>query len=108
MQIANLDRWSAWPRSMWPICRCLKDKREAFISVPGVSRNEDQGHDRADSQCGRGRYAAAGRSPQDVDRTVATVVLKVDAAEAAKLLGGTVQDAGTALMGLQVDVEIPL
>jgi len=35
-------------------------------------------------------------------------VLKVDAAEAAKLIGSSVRDAGTALMGLQVDVEIPL
>jgi hypothetical protein len=45
---------------------------------------------------------------KSVDRTVATVVLKVDAAEAAKLLGDSVQDAGSALMGLQVEVEIPL
>jgi hypothetical protein len=39
---------------------------------------------------------------------VATVILQLDAAEAVQLLGGSVPDAGTALMGLQVDVEIPL
>ena len=43
-----------------------------------------------------------------VDRTVATVVLKLDGREAAKLLGGALPDAASALMGLQVDVEIPL
>jgi hypothetical protein len=35
-------------------------------------------------------------------------VLTLDADEAAQLVGGSVRDAGTALMGLQVDVEIPL
>jgi hypothetical protein len=45
-----------------------------------------------------------------VDRTVALVVLSVDAAEARRLLGTGTGAAGTGsvLMGLQVDVEIPL
>jgi ABC exporter DevB family membrane fusion protein len=43
-----------------------------------------------------------------VDRTVATVVLRVDGREAAKVLGSASSDAVSALMGLQVDVEIPL
>lgn len=42
-----------------------------------------------------------------VDRTVATVVLAVDAGEARRLVG-TGGANGTVLMGLQVDVEIPL
>jgi len=43
-----------------------------------------------------------------VDRTVATVVLQLDGQEAAKHLGSAFPDSASALMGLQVDVEIPL
>jgi ABC exporter DevB family membrane fusion protein len=45
-----------------------------------------------------------------VDRTVTTVVLSVDAAEARRLLGTGASGSGTGTvhMGLQVDVEIPL
>jgi HlyD family secretion protein len=45
---------------------------------------------------------------QPVDRTVTTVVIKVDAPEALRLLGGSAKEPGAAIVGLQVDVEIPL
>ena len=44
-----------------------------------------------------------------VDRTVATLVLKLqDPQLAAELIGGPGENAGPVLIGLQVDVEIPL
>ena len=45
---------------------------------------------------------------QPVDRTVTTVVLQVDAPEALRLLGGSANESGATIVGLQVDVEIPL
>jgi ABC exporter DevB family membrane fusion protein len=86
----------------------LKDKRDAYITCRAFHGTKIKGSiERIRNVAG-----AATLRPVDprrnVDRTVATVVLKVDAAEAAKLIGGSLQDAGTALMGLQVDVEIPL
>jgi multidrug resistance efflux pump len=86
----------------------LKDKHDAFITCRAFHGAKIT----ASIERIRNVAGAATLRPVDprrnVDRTVATVVLKVDAAEAAKLIGGSVQDAGTALMGLQVDVEIPL
>ena len=86
----------------------LKDRHEAFITCRAFHGTKIK----ASIERIRNVAGAATLRPVDprknVDRTVATVVLKVDAEEAAKLIGGSVQDAGTALMGLQVDVEIPL
>jgi hypothetical protein len=45
---------------------------------------------------------------QPVDRSVTTVVIGIKAAEALQHLGGTSKDAATALLGLQVEVEISL
>jgi HlyD family secretion protein len=45
---------------------------------------------------------------QPVDRSVTTVVIGINAAQAMEHLGGSAKDAATALVGLQVDVEIPL
>lgn len=45
---------------------------------------------------------------QPVDRSVTTVVIGIKSAEAIEHLGGTAKNAATALVGLQVEVEIPL
>jgi len=86
----------------------LKGKHDAFITCRAFHGTKIK----ASIERIRNVSGAATLRPVDprknVDRTVATVVLKIDAAEAAQLIGGSVQDAGTALMGLQVDVEIPL
>jgi HlyD family secretion protein len=86
----------------------LKGKRGAFVT----SRAFRSSKVKATIERIRNVAGAATLRPADprksVDRTVATVVLAVDAGEAAQLLGSETQDAGSALLGLQVDVEIPL
>jgi ABC exporter DevB family membrane fusion protein len=108
MQIANLDALECLAEVDVADLPLLKDRHEAFISCRAFRGTKIK----AEIERIRNVAGAATLRPVDprksVDRTVATVVLKVDAAEAAKLLGGSVQDAGSALMGLQVEVEIPL
>ena len=108
MQIANLDALECQAEVDVADLPLLKDKHNAFISCRAFRGTKIK----ASIERIRNVAGAASLRPVDprksVDRTVATVVLKVDAGEAAKLLGGSVQDAGSALMGLQVDVEIPL
>jgi multidrug resistance efflux pump len=85
----------------------LTGKREAFVSCRAFQgRRVKATIERVRSVAG-----AATLHPVDprkaVDRTVATVVLKLqDAQLASDLIGGPAE--GTALIGLQVDVEIPL
>jgi hypothetical protein len=108
MQIADLEALECLAEVDVADLPILKDKRDAFITCRAFRGTKIK----ATIERIRNVAGAATLRPVDprrtVDRTVATVVLKVDAAEAAKLIGGSVQDAGTALMGLQVDVEIPL
>jgi HlyD family secretion protein len=108
MQIANLDALECLAEVDVADLPLLKDRHEAFISCRAFRGTKIK----AQIERIRNVAGAATLKPVDprksVDRTVATVVLKVDAAEAAKLLGDSVQDAGSALMGLQVEVEIPL
>jgi len=60
----------------------------------------------------RNMAGAATLRPADprkpVDRSVATVVLAMDADEALQVLGGQASSNGVALIGLQVEVEFPL
>jgi ABC exporter DevB family membrane fusion protein len=108
MQIADLSALECLAEVDVADLPTLKDKRDAFITCRAFRGTKIK----ATIERIRNVAGAATLRPVDprrtVDRTVTTVVLKVDAAEAAKLIGGSVQDAGTALMGLQVDVEIPL
>jgi ABC exporter DevB family membrane fusion protein len=108
MQIADLEALQCLAEVDVADLPILQDKRDAFITCRAFRGAKIK----ATIERIRNVAGAATLRPVDprrtVDRTVATVVLKVDAAEAAKLIGGSVQDAGTALMGLQVDVEIPL
>jgi multidrug resistance efflux pump len=107
-QIANLKTLECEAEVDVADVPLLRDRREAFLT----------------SQAFRGArvpatierigniVGAATLRPVDprkaVDRTVATVVLNVDEAEARRLLGAGETGAGAAIMGLQVDVEIPL
>jgi multidrug resistance efflux pump len=108
LQIADLNSLECLAEVDVADLPLLKDKHDAFITCRAFHGTKIK----ATIERIRNVAGAATLRPVDprrnVDRTVATVVLKVDAAEAAKLIGGSVQDAGTALMGLQVDVEIPL
>ena len=108
VQIANLNALECQAEVDVADLPLLKDKHDAFISCRAFRGTKIK----ATIERIRNVAGAATLRPVDprksIDRTVATVVLNVDAAEAAQLLGGTVQDAGSALMGLQVDVEIPL
>jgi HlyD family secretion protein len=87
----------------------LTTKREAFISCRAFQgRRVKATIERVRSVAG-----AATLRPVDprkaVDRTVATVVLKLqDPQLAAELVGGPGDNTGPVLIGLQVDVEIPL
>ena len=85
----------------------LTGKREAFVSCRAFQGRRVK----ATIERVRSVAAAATLHPVDprkaVDRTVATVVLKLqDPQLASDLIGGPAE--GTALIGLQVDVEIPL
>jgi ABC exporter DevB family membrane fusion protein len=107
-QIANLKTLECQAEVDVADVPLLRDRREAFLT----------------SQAFRGArvpatierigniVGAATLRPVDprkaVDRTVANIVLVVDAAEARRLLGAGEAGSGAALMGLQVDVEIPL
>jgi HlyD family secretion protein len=108
MQIADLNSLECLAEVDVADLPLLQDKRDAFITCRAFRGAKIK----ATIERIRNVAGAATLRPVDprrnVDRTVATVVLKVDAAEAAKLIGSSVRDAGTALMGLQVDVEIPL
>lgn len=108
MQIANLGALECQAEVDVADLPLLKDKHEAFISCRAFRGTKIK----ASIERIRNVAGAATLRPVDprnnVDRTVATVILKLDAAEAVQLLGGSVQDASSALMGLQVDVEIPL
>jgi multidrug resistance efflux pump len=107
-QIANLNALECLAEVDVADLPLLKDKHDAFISCRAFRGTKIK----ATIERIRNVAGAATLRPVDprknVDRTVATVVLKIDAGEAAQLLGSTVKDAGSALMGLQVDVEIPL
>jgi len=87
----------------------LTYKREGFVSCRAFQgRRVKAAIERVRSVAG-----AATLHPVDprkaVDRTVATVVLKLqDPQLAAELIGGPGEGGGAALIGLQVDVEIPL
>jgi ABC exporter DevB family membrane fusion protein len=108
LQIANLESLECQAEVDVADLPLLKDRHEAYITCRAFRGTKIK----ASLERIRNVAGAATLRPVDprksVDRTVATVILKVDAAEAVQLLGGSVQDAGTALMGLQVDVEIPL
>lgn len=108
LQIANLKNLQCEAEVDVADVALLADKHEAFISSRAFRGTKIK----ATIERIRNVAGAATLRPVDprkaVDRTVATVVLSVDAALATQLLGGSVADAGAALMGLQVDVEIPL
>ncbi len=108
MQLANLNALECQAEVDVADLPLLKEKHEAFISCRAFRGTKIK----ASIERIRNVAGSATLRPVDprktVDRTVATVILNLDAGEAAKLLGAAVQDAGTALMGLQVDVEIPL
>jgi ABC exporter DevB family membrane fusion protein len=108
MQIANLNSLECQAEVDVADLPLLKDKHEAYISCRAFRGTKIK----ASIERIRNVAGAATLRPVDprnsVARTVATVILQLDAAEAVQLLGGSVPDAGTALMGLQVDVEIPL
>ena len=108
MQIANLEALECQAEVDVADLSLIKEKRDAFISCRAFRGTKIK----ASIERIRSVAGAATLRPVDprksVDRTVATVVLSMDAKEAAKLLGGSVEEAGPALMGLQVDVEIPL
>jgi ABC exporter DevB family membrane fusion protein len=108
LQIANLQDLQCQAEVDVADVPLLKEKHEAFISSRAFRGNKVK----AKIERIRNVAGAATLRPLDprkaVDRTVATVVLSVQAADAAQLLGENVPDAGSALMGLQVDVEIPL
>ena len=108
IQIANLSSLECQAEVDVADLPLLKDKHEAYISCRAFRGTKIK----ATIERIRNVAGAATLRPVDprnsVDRTVATVILKLEAAEAVQLLGGSVPDAGTALMGLQVDVEIPL
>jgi ABC exporter DevB family membrane fusion protein len=108
LQIADLNALECLAEVDVADLPLLKDKHDALITCRAFHGTKIK----ASIERIRNVAGAATLRPVDprksVDRTVATVVLKLDATEAAKLIGGSVADAGTALMGLQVDVEIPL
>ncbi len=108
LQIANLSLLECQAEVDVADLTLLKEKHEAFITCRAFRGTKIK----ASIVRIRNVAGAATLRPVDprkaVDRTVATVILSLDASEATKLLGGEVQDARTALMGLQVDVEIPL
>ena len=108
MQLANLSSLECQAEVDVADLPLLKDKHEAFISCRAFRGTKIK----ASIERIRNVAGAATLRPVDprnsVDRTVATVILQLDATEAMQLVGGSVPNAGTALMGLQVDVEIPL
>jgi ABC exporter DevB family membrane fusion protein len=86
----------------------LKDKREALITCRAFHGKKLRGTiERVRNLVGSATLRPADPR-QSVDRSVTTVVLAIDAARAVEHLGGDSKDAAAALMGLQVDVEIPL
>jgi HlyD family secretion protein len=108
VQLANLKALECLAEVDVADLPLLKGKRDARISARAFHGTKIN----ATIERVRNVAGAATLRPADprkpIDRTVATVVLKVDSHEAAKLLGDGLLDATTALMGLQVDVEIPL
>ena len=86
----------------------LQDKRKAVISGRAFHEKHLEGKiERVRNLVGSAKLRPIDPR-QNVDRSVTTVVIGIDAKEARESLGGTAKDAATALMGLQVEVEIPL
>jgi HlyD family secretion protein len=108
MQIANLTALECLAEVDVADLSLLKDKHDALISCRAFRGTKIKATiERIRNVAGAATLRKV--DPRNnVDRTVATIVLKVDAAEAAQLIGGNVDGAAAALMGLQVDVEIPL
>jgi HlyD family secretion protein len=108
MQLANLEALVCQAEVDVADVPLLSDKREAQISSRAFRGAKIKGTiERIRNAAGQATLRPADpRKP--VDRSVATIVLGVDADEARQLLGGTGNDVATALMGLQVEVEIPL
>lgn len=108
VQIANLKTLACEAEVDVADVPLLRDRREAFLSSQAFRGA------RVPATIERiGNIVGAATLRQvdprkAVDRTVANIVLAVDAAEARRLLGAGDAGAGAALMGLQVDVEIPL
>jgi HlyD family secretion protein len=108
VQLANLNNLECLAEVDVADLSLIKGKHEATITCRAFRGTKLKATiDRVRSVAG-----AATLRPVDprkpVDRTVATVVLKLDGQQAAKLLGSAHPDSASALMGLQVDVEIPL
>jgi len=108
VQIANLNALECHAEIDVADLPLIKNKHDAVITCRAFRGSKLKATiDRVRSVSG-----AATLRPVDprkpVDRTVATVVLKLDGLEAAKLLGASLPDSAAAVMGLQVDVEIPL
>jgi HlyD family secretion protein len=86
----------------------IQDKRDAIITCRAFQGKKLN----ATIERIRNLVGSATLRPSDprkvVDRSVTTVVLGIDAAQAIEHLGGAAKDAATALVGLQVEVEIPL
>lgn len=86
----------------------LQKQRKATISSRAFQGKQLSGTiERVKSVVG-----AAALRPLDprkpVDRSVTTVILSIDSKDAMKHLGGEANSAAAALLGLQVEVEIPL
>lgn len=108
VQLANLNNLECLAEVDVADLPLIKGQREATITCRAFRGGKLTATiDRVRSVAG-----AATLRPVDprkpIDRTVATVVLKLDGQQAAKLLGSAHPDSASALMGLQVDVEIPL
>jgi ABC exporter DevB family membrane fusion protein len=108
VQLANLTALECHAEVDVADLPLIKGKREALITCRAFRGSKLKATiDRVRSVAG-----AATLRPVDprnpIDRTVATVVLKLDGQQAAQLLGSAFPDSASALMGLQVDVEIPL
>lgn len=108
VQLANLNALECHAEVDVADLPLIKGKHDALITCRAFRGTKLKATvDRVRSVAG-----AATLRPVDprkpVDRTVATVVLKLDGHEAAQLLGSALPDSASALMGLQVDVEIPL
>lgn len=86
----------------------LQDQRKAFITGRALREKRLEGQiERVRNLVGPAKLRAIDPR-QNVDRSVTTVVIGIDAKEAHESLGSAAKDAATALMGLQVEVEIPL
>ena len=108
LQIANLNDLVCNAEVEVADVPLLHDKRKAVITGRAFRDKQLEGK----IERVRNLVNAARLRPIDprtnVDRSVTTVVIGIDANDARQSLGGTAKDASTALMGLQVEVEIPL